>query len=92
MHVQTHLLRALTQTYRRQVCRWSESNAQVNNRVTSTLKVCTQKDVHVLLHQIHIHLSIHHYMFTSHSAPKKRAGACKWWGTLSHGGAVDSVV
>lgn len=70
MHVQTHLLHALTQIYIRQVCRWSETNAQVNNRVTSTPKVGTQKDVHVLLHHVHIHVSIHHYMFSSHSAPK----------------------
>lgn len=65
MHVQTHLLHTRAHTYIRQECRWGESNAQVNNNVTPTLKVCTQKDV------FHVHLSIHHYMFSSYSSPTK---------------------
>lgn len=85
MHVQTHLLHALTQTYLRQVCRWSESNAQVNNRVTSPLKVCAQKDARVL----RVHLSVNLYMFSSHSAPTKEQVPANGGDLLSHGSAVD---
>lgn len=60
-------LAALTQTYTRQVCRGRETKAPLNNRVTSTLKGCTHKDVHVPC----VHLSSHQCIVSSHSAPTK---------------------
>lgn len=61
MHVQTHLLHALTQARMHQVCRWSESNAWVNNRVTSTAQRRTRPPSSRIHPSLHVQLSLRTY-------------------------------
>lgn len=87
MRVQTGLSHALTQTYIRQVCRWRETNAQVNNRRGHQHSRCAHRKVcmssALIIHpSLRVQLSFCTY---------KRAGACKWWGMSSHLWAVIGV-